>query len=160
MSKLTHFDDKGRAQMVDISSKATTSRRAVAQACIQLSPETLALVKDKHSAAFKKGDIFATAEIAGIMAAKHTSTLIPLCHPLPLSHAKLDISLDGGCIKIIAECRTNSQTGVEMEALVAASTAALTLYDMLKAVDKTLTITDIRLLEKSGGKSGHYVAKK
>lgn len=165
MPKLTHFDAKGRQHMVDVTDKPASQRQAVAEALIRLSPTTLALVEDRQSTAYQKGDIFAIAETAGIMAAKQTPNLIPLCHPLPLSHAKINIALhtegaSGGHIRITAECRLSGQTGVEMEALTAVTISALTIYDMLKAVDKSLVIEGIRLLEKSGGKSGDYRAQK
>ena len=167
MAKLTHFDDKGSPRMVDVTHKPTSQRRAVAEARIALSPATYGLVKDRQSLAFKKGDIFAIAETAGIMAAKQTASLIPLCHPLPLTHTQVTIALhkDGGGdtsaghIHITADCRISGRTGVEMEALTAVTVAALTIYDMLKAVDKSLVIDGVRLMEKSGGKSGDYRAQ-
>ena len=153
-SGLTHLNDKGEAHIVDIGDKAVTRRRAVAQARILGQPQTIATI---IGGGLKKGDALAVARIAGIMAAKKTSDLIPLCHPIALTKVSVDISADGaGAILIEAAAETTGQTGVEMEALVAASTAALTLYDMAKAIDRAMTITDICLLQKSGGKSGDF----
>lgn len=154
---LTHLDQQGRAQMVDVSEKPDSARRAVAEARVLMRPETLALIE---SGGAKKGDVLAVARIAGIMAAKRTADLIPLCHPLPLAKVGLDLRCDAeaGGVVITAECRTTGPTGVEMEALTAASIAALTIYDMCKAVDRGMRITDTRLLHKSGGKSGLYEA--
>lgn len=155
MASLTHLNERGEAHIVDISDKAITRRRAVAQARISGKPETIAMIL---GGGLKKGDALAVARIAGIMAAKKTSELIPLCHPIPLSKVEVDIDGDGaGAILIIATAETTGQTGVEMEALVAASTAALTLYDMAKAVDREMVVGDICLLQKSGGKSGDFV---
>lgn len=152
---LTHLNDKGEAHIVDIGDKAVTRRRAVAQARIVAQPETVAAIM---GGGLKKGDALAVARVAGIMAAKKTSDLIPLCHPIPLTKVSVDITADGdGAILVHASAETTGQTGVEMEALVAASTAALTLYDMAKAIDRGMTITDLCLLEKSGGKSGDFV---
>ncbi|QQR40580.1 cyclic pyranopterin monophosphate synthase MoaC [Devosia rhizoryzae] len=154
--RLTHVDAQGRAQMVDVGDKAVTRRRAVAEATILALPATVdAFVEDR----LKKGDAIATARIAGIMASKRTSDLIPLCHPLALTKVTVDIDpLDERSgLHIVATAETNGQTGVEMEALTAASVAALTLYDMGKAVDRGMTITDLRLVEKSGGKSGDFM---
>lgn len=152
---LTHLNAKGEAQIVDIGDKAITRRRAVAQARIIAQPETVALIM---GGGLKKGDAVAVARIAGIMAAKKTSDLIPLCHPLALTKVSVDIEADGpSAILIHATAETTGQTGVEMEALVAASTAALTLYDMAKAVDRAMVVTDICVLEKAGGKSGDFV---
>ena len=152
---LTHLNDKGEAHIVDIGDKAVTRRRAVAQARIVAQPETVAAIM---GGGLKKGDALAVARVAGIMAAKKTSDLIPLCHPIPLTKVSVDIAADGdGAILVHASAETTGQTGVEMEALVAASTAALTLYDMAKAIDRGMTITDLCLLEKSGGKSGDFV---
>ena len=151
---LTHLNDKGEAHIVDIGDKTVTRRRAVAQARILGKPETISTIM---GGGLKKGDALAVARIAGIMAAKKTSDLIPLCHPIPLTKVSVEIEADGPeAILIRATAETTGQTGVEMEALVAASTAALTLYDMAKAIDRAMTITDICLLEKSGGKSGDF----
>ncbi len=152
---LTHLNEKGEAHIVDIGDKAVTRRRAVAQARIVALPGTVAAIM---GGGLKKGDALAVARVAGIMAAKKTSDLIPLCHPIPLTKVNVEIAADGeGAIMIHASAETTGQTGVEMEALVAASTAALTLYDMAKAIDRGMTITDLCLLEKSGGKSGDFV---
>jgi cyclic pyranopterin phosphate synthase len=151
---LTHLNAKGEAHIVDIGDKAVTRRRAVAQARIVAQAETIATIM---GGGLKKGDALAVARIAGIMAAKKTSDLIPLCHPIALTKVSVDIETDGeAAILIRASAETTGQTGVEMEALVAASTAALTLYDMAKAIDRGMTITDICLLDKSGGKSGDF----
>jgi cyclic pyranopterin phosphate synthase len=151
---LTHLNAKGEAHIVDIGDKAVTRRRAVAQARIVAQPETIATIM---GGGLKKGDALAVARIAGIMAAKKTSELIPLCHPIPLTKVSVDIEADGDiAILIHATAETTGQTGVEMEALVAASTAALTLYDMAKAIDRGMVVTDMCLLEKSGGKSGDF----
>jgi cyclic pyranopterin phosphate synthase len=153
---LTHLDQSGAAAMVDVSAKAATTRLARAGALVQTTPDVIDLIA---GALLKKGDVLATARIAGIMAAKKTSELIPLCHPLMLSKVSVDFQLlpAQGQIKIESCCLLSGSTGVEMEALTAASVAALTIYDMCKAVDKAMIISDIRLLEKTGGKSGHYV---
>ena len=158
MSKLSHVDDQGRASMVDVSDKEATERLATAEAIIVLSAEAYRLV---ISGAAKKGDVLATARIAGIMAAKKTSELIPLCHPLALSHVGVDFDPlpERNAFRIVASVKTTGPTGVEMEALTAASVAALTVYDMVKAVDKGAIIESIRLLTKSGGKSGTYEAE-
>lgn len=153
--KLTHIDRKGAARMVDVGSKAVTERRAVARGLLRVSPATIALVRD---GATPKGDILAAARIAGIMAAKRTSDLIPLTHPLPLTHASVDLVLGVDGITIEATVATSARTGVEMEALTAVSVAGLTLYDMLKSVERGATLTDVRLVEKTGGKSGTYRA--
>ena len=153
MSELTHLDAEGNARMVDVGAKPDTERRAVASGFIRLLPETLALLRDN---ALPKGDALTTARIAGIMAAKRTSELIPLCHPLAITRAKVDIMLTEDGAAITAEIGIAGKTGVEMEALTAVSAAALTLYDMVKAVDRAAVITDIRLEQKSGGKSGDY----
>lgn len=153
--KLTHLDEKGQARMVDVSEKSHTEREARAMAVITMLPATLKMiVEGKH----KKGDVMATARIAGIMAAKRTPDLIPMCHPLMLTSVKVDLvpNEEKSCVEIVAVCKLVGQTGVEMEALTAASTAALTLYDMCKAVDKGMTINQVQLLEKKGGKSGHW----
>ena len=157
MSKLSHLDERGNASMVDVSPKAATERIASAEARITISEDAFRQVMD---GTLPKGDVVATARIAGIMAAKKTSELIPLCHPLALTHAGVEISPlpDGRTLQIITSVKTTGQTGVEMEALTAASVAALTVYDMVKAVDKSAVIESIRLLTKSGGKSGSYEA--
>ncbi|MDQ1528527.1 MAG: cyclic pyranopterin monophosphate synthase [Actinomycetota bacterium] len=153
MTDLTHLRDDGSAHMVDVSGKATTARRAVAQAVLVTREDVVArvLVGD-----LPKGEAIGTARIAGIMAAKQTSALIPLCHPLPLTSITVDVTGAANELRVVATVATTSQTGVEMEALTAASVAALTLYDMIKAVDKVAVITDIRVLEKQGGKSGDW----
>jgi cyclic pyranopterin phosphate synthase len=157
MSKLSHLDDKGRASMVDVSAKSDTERVASAEAIIVISQEAFDLVV---AGEVKKGDVLATARIAGIMAAKKTSELIPLCHPLALSHAGVEFEPlpERHAFRIVACAKTTGPTGVEMEALTAASVAALTVYDMIKAVDKSAVIETVRLLSKSGGKSGTYTA--
>ncbi|MGY2289414.1 cyclic pyranopterin monophosphate synthase MoaC [Pseudomonas sp. SDO528_S397] len=153
---LTHLDSQGRAHMVDVTDKAVTFREAVAEARVRMLPQTLQMIVD---GAHPKGDVFAVARIAGIQAAKKTSDLIPLCHPLMLTGVKLELSAEGSdAVRILARCKLSGQTGVEMEALTAASVAALTIYDMCKAVDRGMTIEHIRLLEKLGGKSGHFKA--
>lgn len=154
MSKLTHIDETGRANMVDVSDKAVTSREASAEGFVRMTPETLALALSGDA---KKGDVRATAEIAGIMAAKKTSDLIPLCHPLALTKVQVRVEPAEGGLAVTATVRTAGQTGVEMEALTAVSVACLTVYDMLKAADKGMTIEVVRLLAKSGGKSGDWV---
>ncbi|MEC7079208.1 MAG: cyclic pyranopterin monophosphate synthase MoaC [Pseudomonadota bacterium] len=156
MSKsFTHLDADGRAYMVDVGGKASTERVARAQARVFMSAETLAMIDD---GSHQKGDVLSVARIAGIQAAKQCSHLIPLCHPLMLTSVTVDLALDteSGCVTIEATCRLSGQTGVEMEALTAASVSALTVYDMCKAVDKEMVINDVTLLEKSGGRSGHY----
>lgn len=155
MGKLSHLDDQGQAHMVDVSGKPETTRQARASARVLLAPETLTVLTDGSS---PKGDVIATARIAGIMAAKRCSDLIPLCHPLPIKKVTIDFESDDEGITISSLVKTAGQTGVEMEALTAASVAALTIYDMLKAVEKSITITDIHLVEKTGGKSGTYRA--
>ena len=155
MSKLTHLDDSGAAHMVDVSGKAATARVAVASGTISMSAEALAAVRD---GALTKGDALAVARVAGIMAAKKTSDLIPLCHPLPLSSVGIEFAFGGRAITVTATARTTGQTGVEMEALTAASLALLTLYDMAKALDKAMVIGSVRLLSKTGGKSGDWFA--
>lgn len=153
MSELTHLDEKGNARMVDISEKGISERVAVAMGEVEMEYETLELIRSGN---LKKGDIITTAQLAGVMAAKHTSDLIPLCHPLALDQILVDLKIDPELpgIKIIAEVKTTSKTGVEMEALTAVSVAALTIYDMAKAVEKTMRITNIRLVKKTGGRSG------
>ncbi|MFT3730575.1 MAG: cyclic pyranopterin monophosphate synthase MoaC [Hyphomicrobium sp.] len=157
MSKLSHIDAKGDARMVDVSDKAVTSRHAIAEGFISMQPETLALVEKGEA---KKGDVLAAARIAGIMAAKRTHELIPLCHPLAITKATVDFELSHQPtgIRVTSQVKVSGQTGVEMEALTAVSIACLTLYDMLKAADKGMTIAGVRLLEKEGGKSGAYKA--
>jgi cyclic pyranopterin phosphate synthase len=157
VGKLSHIDDKGEARMVDVSDKASTARRAVAEGFIAMQPETLALVE---AGAAKKGDVIGAARIAGIMAAKRTHELIPLCHPLAITKVGIDFVLTQSPpgIHVTAEVKVAGQTGVEMEALTAVSVACLTLYDMLKAADKTMTIEGIHLVEKTGGKSGAFKA--
>ncbi|WP_029933497.1 cyclic pyranopterin monophosphate synthase MoaC [Thiomicrospira pelophila] len=155
MAELTHLDEKGQARMVDVSDKQHTEREARAMAVIRMLPETLTMIAEgKH----KKGDVLATARIAGIMAAKRTPDLIPMCHPLMLTSVKVELApnFDDSSVEILAVCKLVGQTGVEMEALTAASVAALTLYDMCKAVDKGMVIDQLQLLEKKGGKSGHW----
>lgn len=151
--KLTHMDAKGRARMVDVSQKAATSRRAVAESFIRLSPDTLSLLVEGK---LPKGNALETARLAGILAAKRTPDLIPLCHPLLLSHVDVEAEPQEEGVRFVATVTCLGSTGVEMEALTAASLAALTLYDMVKAVEKGATIESVRLLEKSGGKSGLY----
>ena len=153
--KLTHFDDEGRAHMVDVTEKAETERVAVAEGRVNMLPATLDLIV---TGAVKKGDVLAVARLAGIMAAKKTSDLIPLCHPLALTSVAVDLvpNKKESAVEITATCKLTGRTGVEMEALTAASVAALTVYDMVKAVDRAMTITDIKLSHKSGGKSGTF----
>ena len=153
--KLTHIDAKGAARMVDVSAKAATDRRATARGKLLLSRETLDLIKTGRT---PKGDVLAAARIAGIMAAKRTPDLIPLAHPLPLSHASVDLEYERDGIAIEATVGTTAPTGVEMEALTAVVVAGLTLYDMLKAIERGARLTDIRLVAKSGGRSGEYRA--
>lgn len=155
---LTHFDARGNAHMVDVGAKDVTERLAVARASVVMQPATLKLIRDKKAA---KGDVLAVAQLAGIMAAKKTPDLIPLCHPLSLNSVEVKLSLDGrrNAVNIEATCRLKGRTGVEMEALTAASIAALTVYDMCKAVDRGMVISEVRLLHKSGGKSGTFDAK-
>ena len=153
--KLTHIDESGAANMVDVSDKTPTTRVAVATGSVEMKRETLDLITSGNA---KKGDVLATARIAGIMAAKRTHELIPLCHPLALSKVAIDIEVDQALpgLTITAMAKLTGQTGVEMEALTAASVACLTIYDMAKAADKGMIIRDVRLMEKSGGKSGHW----
>jgi cyclic pyranopterin phosphate synthase len=155
MSGLTHFDEKGKPRMVDVSSKPETERRAVAGCRVYMRPETFQLIQDKKIA---KGDVLSVAQVAGIMAAKKTSELIPMCHPLNITSVEMSLIPDKekSCIDIHASVKITGKTGVEMEALTAVAVAGLTVYDMCKAVDKDMTVTDIRLIEKSGGKSGAY----
>jgi len=157
VSKLTHLDDKGEARMVDVTDKAVTEREARAEARIYMAGETLRMITEGEH---PKGDVLAVARIAGIMAAKRTHDLIPLCHALNLTSVKVELTpgADGASVHILTRCKLSGQTGVEMEALTAASVAALTLYDMCKAVDKGMEIGGVRLLEKKGGRSGHWTA--
>ena len=156
--KLTHIDADGNARMVDVSDKDVTRRTATAGCRVVMQPETIALIRD---GAVKKGDVLSVARLAGIMGAKKTSELIPLCHPLLINKADVELSIDDdrNAVVIEASARVDGKTGVEMEALTAASVAALTVYDMVKAVDRGTQITDIRLLHKAGGKSGTYEAE-
>jgi cyclic pyranopterin phosphate synthase len=158
MSDLTHFDERGNARMVDVGDKDVTERIATARASIVMQPATLALIRDKKAA---KGDVLTVAQLAGIMAAKKTPDLIPLCHPLALSSVNVTLTLDEArnAVDIEATCKLKGRTGVEMEALTAASVAALTVYDMCKAVDRGMVISEIKLLHKSGGKSGTFDAR-
>ena len=155
--RLTHLDEKGAARMVDVGTKPDTERVAVAAGTVYMKPATLALIRQ---GALKKGDVLTVARIAGIMAAKKTSELIPLCHPLALTHLDVELTLDepANAVQIVATARTTGKTGVEMEALTAVSVAALTVYDMAKAVDREMRLSDIRLLEKHGGQHGDYKA--
>ncbi len=157
MPDLTHFDDEGAARMVDVAGKPSTARVAVARGAVRALPETVALAREGRA---KKGDVLAVARLAGIMAAKRTSDLIPLCHPLALTRVEVDLWFDEAEPRILIEARVGlqGQTGVEMEALTAVSVAALTVYDMLKAVDRGMTIEDVRVVLKEGGKSGRHVA--
>jgi cyclic pyranopterin phosphate synthase len=157
-SGLTHLTATGEAHMVDVGDKAITQREATAQAWISMLPSTLEAIL---SAQLKKGDVLATARIAGIQAAKRTWELIPLCHPLMITKVTVDLipHPEKSAIEILATCRVNGQTGIEMEALTAASVAALTVYDMAKAIDRGMTISGVKLLEKKGGKSGHWQAE-
>src|SRR5262245_47136882 len=156
MSELSHFDETGAARMVDTSAKAETLRQARASARVRMAPATLALIRDRGLA---KGDVLAVARLAGIMAAKRTGDLIPLCHPLPITGATVDFAFQGDdVLRTDATVRTFGRTGVEMEALTAASVAALTVYDMCKSVDRVMTVERIRLEEKSGGRSGTFRA--
>ena len=155
MSKLTHIDETGRARMVDVSQKAATAREAVAEGFVRMSPETLTLALSGEG---KKGDVRAVAEIAGVMAAKKTSDLIPMCHPLAISKAEVRVEPAEGGLAVTARVKTTGQTGVEMEALTAVSVACLTLYDMLKAAEKGMVIEAVRLTSKTGGKSGDWTA--
>jgi cyclic pyranopterin phosphate synthase len=154
--RLTHLDRRGRAHMVDVSTKAVTVREAVARGEVTMRPATLALIA---AGELPKGDVLAVARVAGIMAAKRTADLVPLCHPLPLTRIEVELRPDrnAGCIRIESRVRVAARTGVEMEALTAVAVAGLTLYDMCKAVDREMTIGDIRLVRKSGGRSGPFV---
>jgi len=155
MSKLTHFDEEGAARMVDVSAKQETEREATAAGRVTMLPETFRLILDRK---ISKGDVLGVARIAGIMAAKRTAELIPLCHALNLTSMEISFEPDEGasCVNILATVRTTGRTGVEMEALVAVAAAGLTVYDMCKAVDRAMSVTDIRLLRKTGGKSGTF----
>ncbi|HNB27353.1 MAG TPA: cyclic pyranopterin monophosphate synthase MoaC [Alphaproteobacteria bacterium] len=155
MSGFTHFDDQGNAHMVDVGGKEVTERVATAKGSVLLQPETIALIRQ---GGIKKGDVLSVARLAGIMGAKKTPDLIPLCHPLALTSVSVDLTVDPerNAVDITATCKLSGKTGVEMEALTAVSVAALTVYDMCKAVDKGMRLTDIRLVHKSGGKSGTY----
>ena len=155
MTQLSHVDDQGRVRMVDTSDKEISSRRAIASARVLMSAETVAALREHRT---PKGDPLEAARLAGIMAAKRTADLIPLCHPLPLTHIEVRAELDETGVSLEAEVATKAQTGVEMEALTAVSVAALTVYDMCKALEKGMTITDVRLQRKTGGKSGDYSA--
>ena len=152
-SKLSHVDEHGAARMVDVAGKAVTHRRAVASAFVRMLPATLAMIVEGR---VPKGDVIAVARVAGIMAAKRTSDLVPLCHPLPLTHATVDFEPAEDGVRIISVAETDGKTGVEMEALTAAAVAALTLYDMCKAVDRGMVVTDVMLLSKEGGRSGAW----
>ena len=153
MSQLSHLNRNGEAHMVDVSGKPDTARTAIARSQVNLTPSIVTAITDDN---LPKGDLYATVRIAGIQAAKKTSDLIPLCHPLPLSKITVDIELQGSCLVITAICKTTGKTGVEMEALTAASVAALTVYDMCKGLDKGMVIGQTKLLEKTGGKSGNW----
>jgi cyclic pyranopterin phosphate synthase len=157
MSELTHFDGAGNAHMVDVSAKDESERVAIAKGLVRMAPETLALIQSGKA---KKGDVLGVAQLAGIMGAKRTADLIPLCHPLALTKVSVELTClnDASAVEITATCKLKGRTGVEMEALTAVSVAALTIYDMCKAVDKGMTLSDIRLIHKSGGKSGDYKA--
>jgi len=159
MSKLTHFDEKGRSRMVDVSEKAVTDRVAVASGSVSMSPDTFRMIMDKKLA---KGDVLEVARLAGIMAAKKTHELIPLCHPLPINSVEIEFVPDEPASKIVikATVRVTGKTGVEMEALTAVAVAGLTIYDMCKAVDRAMVVSEIMLVEKSGGRSGHFVREK
>jgi cyclic pyranopterin phosphate synthase len=158
MARLTHFDKQGKAAMVDVGAKPESERVALARGRVTMKPETLALVK---AGQMGKGDVLAVARLAGIMAAKRTAELIPLCHPLALTSVAVDLTLDeaGSAVEIEARVALTGRTGVEMEALTAVSVAALTVYDMCKSADRSMTLSDIRLVHKSGGKSGTYEAR-
>ena len=157
MAELTHLDAQGRARMVDVSAKDVTVRLATASGLVTMRPETLRLIQDGSA---PKGDVLAAARLAGIMAAKRTAELVPLCHPLPLDSITVDLDCDQarGGVAITASCKTTARTGVDMEALTAVAIAALTVYDMCKAVDRAMVIGEVRLIHKSGGRSGTYDA--
>ncbi|MDI6689346.1 MAG: cyclic pyranopterin monophosphate synthase MoaC [Actinomycetota bacterium] len=156
MKEFTHIDEHGRARMVDVSEKEPTVREAIARGRVKMSPKTLKLIK---TGGIRKGDVLAVAQVAGIMAAKRTSELIPMCHPLQITAVDIDFSMndEDSTVEVEAVVKTRDRTGVEMEALVAVSAAALTIYDMCKAVDRAITLTDIRLVKKTGGKSGTFI---
>jgi cyclic pyranopterin phosphate synthase len=154
MSELTHLDEQGRARMVDVGDKKDSVRTAVASAVVLTRPDVVAAIRD---GAVAKGDVLAVARVAGIMAAKRTWELIPLCHPLQLNSVTVDLNLGEDCVAVLARARCSGPTGVEMEALTAASVAALTIYDMCKALDRRMKITDLCLEEKDGGRSGHFL---
>jgi len=158
MAKFTHLDDEGNAVMVDVSNKQATQRTATAKGTVTMEPETMALIQ---AGGVKKGDVLSVAQLAGIMGAKRTPDLIPLCHPLELTSVTVDLVCDPGrnAVDITATCKLKGQTGVEMEALTAVAVAALTVYDMCKAVDRGMKITDVRLVQKAGGKSGTFEAE-
>jgi cyclic pyranopterin monophosphate synthase len=158
MPRLTHFDAKGNAAMVDVTAKAVTERTATAKGSVLMQPETIALITE---GGVKKGDVLSVARLAGIMGAKRTPDLIPLCHPLALTSVQVDLTIDKkrNAVDIAATCKLTGKTGVEMEALTAVAVAALTVYDMCKAVDRGMRLTEIRLVEKRGGKSGTYRAR-
>ena len=158
MAKFTHLDDEGNAVMVDVSNKQATQRTATAKGTMTMEPETMALIQ---AGGVKKGDVLSVAQLAGIMGAKRTPDLIPLCHPLELTSVTVDLGCDPGrnAVDITATCKLKGQTGVEMEALTAVAVAALTVYDMCKAVDRGMKITDVRLVHKAGGKSGTFEAE-
>jgi len=156
MTKLTHLDESGAARMVDVGAKAETARKAVATGRIRMSPEALAAIRDGD---VPKGDVFAAARIAGIMAAKKTAELIPLCHPLALDAVTVDFAFEDNALAATATASLSGRTGVEMEAMTAVSVALLTIYDMAKAIDKGMVIDAIRLVEKQGGRSGHWKAE-
>ena len=158
MPKLNHFNDQGQAHMVDVSNKETTSRVAVAKARILMNSNTLEIIKNGDA---KKGDVLGIARTAGIMAAKKTADLIPLCHPLPITNVNINLRIEpsNNSVEIEATVKTNGQTGVEMEALTAANITALTIYDMVKAIDKTMKIRDLRVTFKDGGKTGQFVCE-
>ena len=158
MAKFTHLDDEGNAVMVDVSDKQATQRTATAKGSVVMAPETMALILE---GGVKKGDVLSVAQLAGIMGAKRTPDLIPLCHPLELTSVTVDLVCDPGrnAVDITATCKLKGQTGVEMEALTAVAVAALTVYDMCKAVDRGMKITDVRLVQKAGGKSGTFEAE-
>jgi cyclic pyranopterin phosphate synthase len=155
VSRLTHLDDEGRARMVDVGGKPVTERECVARGSVRMARETLARIREDGVA---KGDVFATARLAGIQAAKRTAEWIPLAHPLPLDLVEVELAADAeaSCVRIESRVRATARTGVEMEALVAVAAAALTVYDMCKAIDRALTLDEIRLVRKSGGKSGRW----
>ncbi len=157
MNSLTHLNEQGEAHMVDVSDKDKTERIAIAQAVISMQAKTLTMIAE---GSHKKGDVLAVARIAGIQAAKQCAHLIPLCHPLMLTSIKVECIADeeNQCVRIVSQCKLNDRTGVEMEALTAASIAALTIYDMCKAVDKSMVVGEVKLLEKKGGRSGHWTA--